>query len=150
MEEKRQSGINVSLPNLINICVDEIKNGEISGRIYHYYDKEPELFYNAVELLMKVEELFDKIRYPQASTRTRQFNQTDSPIYQSRPPRVADKDDVLEKRGKIASFATGVRFRQNSTWQGDFVRLETGEQKRFANTLSFLKLVDHELSKANK
>lgn len=27
-------------PNLISICVDEIRNGELSGRLYHCYSEE--------------------------------------------------------------------------------------------------------------
>ena len=70
MENKKQPQINISMPNLINICVDEKNNGEFSGRLYHCYGKEAEPFHNVVELLRKVEDLFDRICFPQASTKT--------------------------------------------------------------------------------
>lgn len=46
MSEIQRRRINLSSPNLISICVDEKKSGEISGRMYHYYQKEPLLFQN--------------------------------------------------------------------------------------------------------
>ena len=70
MEQNKTLQINISMPNLINICVDEKEHGEISGRIYHCYDKEPMLFNNVVEMLRKIEDLFDRICFPQASTKT--------------------------------------------------------------------------------
>ena len=53
MEQNKTLQINISMPNLINICVDEKEHGEIGGRIYHCYDKEPMLFHNVVEMLRK-------------------------------------------------------------------------------------------------
>lgn len=33
-------------PNFINMCIDNINDGELSGRIYHCYSKEPWKFTN--------------------------------------------------------------------------------------------------------
>ena len=142
MESKSPYNINISLPNLINICVDEIYEGEIRGRMYHCYDREPVIFSSAVELLMRAEELFDAIRFPQASTRTRQFQEKEAIVNPVRPVKVVDQRKIILHTGELASFVTGVRFRQGSTWQGDFTRMETGRQCHFSNTLNFLKLLD--------
>ena len=145
MDNKQQLNINISLPNLINICVDEVINGEISGRLYHCYSKDPVVFYNIIELLMEAEELFDRLRYPQASTRSRCFMEKERTAPAPRPEKLQDQKEVIQHRGRRGSFVIGVRFRQNSTWQGEFVTLETGNRRMFSNTLDFLKMIDHEL-----
>ena len=38
-------------PNLISICVDEIRNGELSGRLYHCYSEEACPFSNVAHLI---------------------------------------------------------------------------------------------------
>ena len=145
MDNKTQYNINISLPNLMNICVDEVIGGEIRGRLYHCYSKDPVVFYNIIELLMEAENLFDTINYPQASTRTRCFNEREMRPPAPRPEKQLDQREILQYRGRKASLAVGIRFRQGSTWQGEFVTMENGTRKMFSNTLDFLKLMDHEL-----
>ena len=58
-------------PNLISICVDEIRNGELSGRLYHCYSEEACPFSNVAHLIELAENLFDQIKFPQASTQMR-------------------------------------------------------------------------------
>ena len=47
-------------PNLISICVDEIRNGELSGRLYHCYSEEACPFSNVAHLIELAENLFDQ------------------------------------------------------------------------------------------
>lgn len=39
-------------PNFINMCIDNINDGELSGRIYHCYSKEPWKFTNILQLMI--------------------------------------------------------------------------------------------------
>ena len=147
MENKKQPQINISMPNLINICVDEKNNGEFSGRLYHCYGKEAEPFHNVVELLRKVEDLFDRICFPQASTKTRCFREAESIGHRIvRPEKLVEQTKVIEYRGNLGSFVTCVQFRQNSTWQGEVFWMEKGAKRRFANTLDFIKTLDSALA----
>lgn len=146
MENKKQPQINISMPNLVNICVDEREHGEISGRIYHCYDKEAVPFYNIVELLRKIEDLYDRICFPQASTKTRSFKETETAGRIVRPEKVVMQQDVIRYRGTIGSFVTCVKFRQNSTWQGELFWMEKGIKRQFANTLDFIKILDSALA----
>ena len=146
MENKRQPQINISMPNLINICVDEKTHGEFSGRLYHCYEKEAEPFYNVVELLRKIEDLFDRICFPQASTKTRCFREEEPTGRIVRPEKLVEQTKVIEYRGNLGSFVTCVQFRQNSTWQGEVFWMEKGAKRRFANTLDFIKTLDSALA----
>ena len=64
-----------SIPNLINICVDRSVQGEIGGRIYHYYENMPQKFDNVVQLLRYMESLYNSLQFPEASVALRDFVQ---------------------------------------------------------------------------
>ena len=142
MEQSTRKQINISMPNLINICVDEKVHGEIRGKLYHCYSKEPVKFDNVISLLTLAEELFDCIRYPQASTKTRCFGEEVPAARQERPEKVVEQLEVIEHQGVLGSFVLCVKFRQNSTWQGEIIWTEKGIRRRFTNTLDFIKLLD--------
>lgn len=144
MENVQQYKGNIFIPNLLNICVDRNVCGEVSGRLYHCYSSEPILFANIIELIREAEKLFDTIAFPQASTKTRSFVEPDEqPAMQvRRPEKVVDPKVVTAHKGELVSFVTNVRFRQNSTWQGEFFWVEQGRTIMFSNTLDFIKQID--------
>ena len=46
MEQTLKQQVNISAPNLLNICIDQVCDGEMKGRFYHCYAHEPETFSN--------------------------------------------------------------------------------------------------------
>lgn len=147
MSSTQQYRFNISAPNLVNICVDKNHHGEISGRMYHCYSEEPVRFLNIVELIREAEKLFDAIAFPQASTKTRQFTEESrkqtAPM--ERPVKMMRQEDVAANAGELGTFITTVRFRQNSTWQGEFFWVEKEENRQFVNMLDFIRLIDDAL-----
>lgn len=142
---KQKSQINISAPNLVTVCVDEEKDGEMSGRLYHCYTKEAQRFSNVVQLLRKMEELFDALSFPQASTETRSF------VAQEMPKPVilekfTEQRELLTYRGEAGTFVIWVRFRQNSAWQGELFWMEQEKKEAFFSTLEFIKLVSNALT----
>ena len=142
MENNISSQINISMPNLINICVNEKEHGEMNGQLYHCYSKEPIAFGNVIELLTIAEKLYDRICFPQASTKTRRFIEEEPQVQVKRPEKVVEQTEIIGHRGEIGSFVLCVQFRQNSTWQGEVIWLEKGIRRRFFNTLNFIKILD--------
>lgn len=151
MGNEQQYRINISVPNLVNICVDQKQAGEISGRLYHCYSAEPIKFLNIIELLREMEKLFDAIVFPQASTKTRCFVEKTGKkeTFSQKPERVALGQDIVKETGAVGTFVTDVRFRQNSTWQGVFWCAEKGCVQQFSNTLDFIKQIDSALTEEN-
>ena len=145
MEEKQKYPINISAPNLLNICIDEMVHGEIRGRMFHCYADEPIVFANVVELIKNAEDFFDAIAFPQASTQSRSFKE--KTVTKQYPPlkKVCGYEDIVCQRGELGSFITNVKFRQNSTWQGEIFWIEGEEKGIFTNSLDFVKLVDQAL-----
>ncbi len=139
----KQFKINLSPPNLLNICVDRTDNGEISGRVYHCYKKEAVSFANVVELIKIAEHLFENIGYPQASTKSRSFEDEErETALETRLEKVAESEDLLQYRGEKGTFITYVQYRQQSTWQGEVSWIEEEQSYRFQNTLELIKLID--------
>lgn len=141
MEKAPQYRVNISAPNLMNICIDEIDSGELRGRLYHCYSAEPIEFPNVVHLVVEMESLCDAIRFPQASTKTRTFFE-ETVVYADKPEKLVDQKEIIKHTGKKGTFITHIKFRQNSSWQGEFFWAEKETTYRFADTLSFLKMID--------
>ena len=115
-------------PNLISICVDEIRNGELSGRLYHCY----------IEL---AENLFDQIKFPQASTQMRTFTEKSQKTVQ--PPEKKKSAEELEKeRGKKGTMLLYVQYRQRSTWQGMVKWVEGDQEWKFFSELELFKIIN--------
>lgn len=150
MENRQQYPINISAPNLVNVCVDQICNGEMVGRLYHCYKKDASEFSNVVELVKKVEQLFDRISFPQASTQSRSFVESSSVSGRGCLEKVVEQEEVVQHRGKCGSFLVCVQFRQNATWQGNLFWAEKGMKKEFSNTLDFIKMMDQALAVTKK
>ena len=140
MKDRQGYPINLSSPNLVSICVDQSTDGEILGRLYHCYTEKAVPFSNVVQLLICMEELYDAISFPQASTRSRRFVQPRSSAHHCQ--KVQDQRSLLAYRGRRATFVTSVRYRQNSDWQGDVVWMEKGQRESFLSTLEFLKWIN--------
>lgn len=145
MERERECRVNLSAPNLVNICADISSGGEMSGRLYHCYTKEPQQFSNVVQLLKLMEELYDGIAFPQASTLSRHFKEQvreDKRIYR----KVREQKELLSYRGEEGTFITTVLYRQNSAWQGDVIWMEKERSETFVSTLEFIKLISNWLA----
>ncbi len=90
--------------------------------------------------------IFDRISFPQASTKPRYFVKPDE-VLGPKPVKSVAQEDVIRFTGSLATFITCVKFRQNSAWQGEVFWVEKGEPYRFFSTLEFIKLVDRGLVK---
>ena len=128
-------------PNFINMCIDNINDEELSGRIYHCYSKEPWKFTNILQLIELADDFFDKLEFPQASTSARSFTSTQFSGV-DRLDKVRSPEDFIENRGQKGTFFLNVRYRQNSSWQGSVTWVEEQREQHFRSALELLKLID--------
>lgn len=139
--------VNTAAPNLVNICIDVLSEGEYSGRIYDKYEKEAVLFGQSGQMISILDRFFDTLDYPQASTRYRSFQKLKigekSPVRKKETlVQVHTAEEILEHRGKKATFILHVQYRQNSTWQGKLIWVEAEDEEQFCSVLEFLKILD--------
>lgn len=128
-------------PNFINMCIDNINDEELSGRIYHCYSKEPWKFTNILQLIELADDFFDKLEFPQASTSARSFTSIQFSGV-DRLDKVRSPEDFIENRGQKGTFFLNVRYRQNSSWQGSVTWVEEQREQHFRSALELLKLID--------
>ena len=141
MTQREKYPFNIFVPNVLNICIDNNDGEEVSGRLYHCYSVEPVIFENIVEMIQAAERLFDEISFPQASTKTRSFQKTND-IYVKKTEKLMEQSAMLNYQGEKATFIVSVRFRQRSTWQGEFFSIKTMEKETFGSMVDFIKKID--------
>ncbi len=130
-----------SAPNIAVVCLDKINGKEASGRFYHYYSKEPLIFSTVGELVIKMDNFYDEIHFPQAGNEARTFAK---PQKKDRKEltRVQNTEEMKTHAGDIATFVVHVQYRQNATWQGKIVWAEENKEIGFRSALEMLKLMD--------
>ncbi len=138
--------INIAAPDLMVICFDKKEEQIGTGRMYHYYSKEEVPFVNEYQLLKLMEDVMERINYPQASTVTRNYRDkspVNTPVRKEKPEKVVGQEELLAHRGKLSTFVVYIQYRQNTTWQGDIVWVEQNVMKSFKSVLEMLKLMDN-------
>ncbi len=142
MEEPRWK---LFAPNLICIGMDGCKKNEYAGRIWHQYADDPIPFRDAVDMLRIMEELYDEWNFPQSSTKSHSFIETGStkePKQKKGARAKMDVNRIHNKHGNRGTFIVQVKYRQNSTWQGEVIWAERNQKQSFRSALELLKLID--------
>lgn len=131
-----------SAPNLLVVCVDAKRADDMSGRFYSRFETVGTGFRSSFDLVAKMDEFFDKINFPQASTQKRSFFGGVPGAAGRRPNEVQKVDDMMENKGDLATFIVHVQYRQNATWQGKIVWADKKKECSFRSALEMLKLMD--------
>ena len=108
------------------VCIDSAQEGLLTGRVYHPYLPSGAEFKNLMQFLLIMEDLLDKLQFPQSFTAPRSFRMQPEPA----PP-----------TGKIATFSVRVIFRQNASWQGSVTWLEEEKEENFRSVLELVLLM---------
>lgn len=101
MEQKHPIAWHV--PNLINICIDSVEDGEMTGKIYHCYSEEAIAFSNIIRMIETVEEFFDCLQFPQAATQTRSFHRKES-VQGQKLEKKLEQEQILQMRDRKEHF----------------------------------------------
>lgn len=130
----------------IQICIDEYDSGEIRGRLFNAYYKDAIFFDSCLEMIRKLDEIFDTFGYPHATMDLRRFDDDPNEAQQRRARRLnaAPVQDVIrhDARGKLATLRCRIMFRQNASWQGIVRWMEEELEDNFQSVLELLMLID--------
>lgn len=121
------------------VCVDDYEGCILKGRLINPGVHEPIPFYGAVQFFREMEKLLDDMRFPEAFSQIRVFQNKslDQP---------KEETTSAEDMGRMASFNLRVLFRQNASWQGSVTWLEGKQDEAFRSALELLFLMDSALS----
>lgn len=132
----------------IHICVDEYKEGEVSGRIYNASLNEPQYYYSVLEMIKCMDSIFNNLDYPHAGMNLRSFINIarQENVVKGAPAKIKNQPQMPVKRftvkGKAATFRVRVVFRQNASWQGFINWIERDITEEFKSCLEFLEIFD--------
>ena len=135
-------------PNLICVCVNTTEAGDYAGLIWNQYSDRPDVFHNSIEMIHRMEALYDAWNFPQRSTGRRTFKitkETSPGMGQEGVVQLMDARRVQEKKGDKGTFIVRVKYRQNATWQGEVIWTEQKQKRCFRSALELLKLIDSAL-----
>lgn len=105
----------------LRICIDDIKEREIQGRIYGIAVEKEMFFSCSSELLVMIDRLLDGIGKPQSSRKTRSFRDSAEETAHSYcvfPRSYHSSEEIREKHGKIMTRDVFFLSRLRSSWQG--------------------------------
>ncbi len=146
--------------NMVSLCVDTCDEKRQCGRLYHMYTKEPVRFMSLLQALSQMNELYDELQFPQASTVLRSFqrDQKTAQASEDRDPdsqrkgmrKMEEFEKVIEHRGERATFLIRVQYRQHSSWQGEVVWVDQQKKEYFRSALELVKLLDSALGTEEK
>ena len=146
---KAEKRIKLFAVNLVTVCVNGGQGGDYRGVYWDQYHTEAHPFISSMDLIWKLDSHFDELNFPQRSTVPRSFYpvKAEAVNHIKRLERVRVMSDIDEKRGEQATFIVQVKYRQNSTWQGQVVWAEENKKVYFRSALELLKLMDGALSR---
>lgn len=136
----------IGMPCGLVICIDRIDGGFLSGKYYHFYDRHGEAFDSLDELLFGMEQFFERINFPHASTNRRVFVKnivkTDG---KAERRKVMKEEELLAKHGDLGTFIVRVQHRQNSSWQGRITWSDKNKTVNFRSVWEMVQLIGNAL-----
>lgn len=144
--------INLSAPNLMNICVDSRRNSDISGRLYHRGQSKALNFETSGQMILKMDQWCDRIGYPQQEVLTREWNNRKDSMRNRRKKEVLSMsgEELLNNEGDEGTFVVHIKYRQNATWQGQVTWAEKKKMCNFRSALELIKLIDSALEEDSR
>ena len=145
--------------NLICVCIDDNKDADYQGLIYHQYADEPISFNGIADIILEMENLFDEWDFPQRGLAERKFDKKKENHKRPVPETEDDKlkieiisdthgvRNVQNKKGKLGTFVIQVVFRQDASWQGHVIYQEDNEKLDFNSALELIKIIDRAVTK---
>ncbi|WP_408070434.1 hypothetical protein [Butyrivibrio sp. JL13D10] len=134
--------------NLICVCVNEASDGDINGVLWTPYEEDSLPFNSGYEMVMLMDRLYDNWDFPQRTTSYRSFGQKDRSRDYHNPNSIRKREPIRSLktyRGEKATFIVHVKFRQNSSWQGQVLWSEKKKKVHFRSALELLKLMSSAL-----
>ena len=149
-----KSGIVTAASIQMRAVVITYGNDKIKGELYSRYLEAPYEFTSLVQMIEKMEEIFDAKGFPEKFMKPRSFGDGK----QGTKKYDAERNDIMkdtldstlqiEPGGSKCTFEITVKFRQNATWQGQILWAEKNLKQNFRSVLEMLKLMDEALIEA--
>ena len=133
----------IGAPNGVVLCIDQVRDGEWKGRLYHSYRTDAISFENIEQMTREMEKLYDDLRFPHPADNQRSFAPgTKMVAQQQERKKIMSDEKLLSKHGDIGTFIVRVQHRQNSSWQGRITWMEEDKTIQFRSVWEMIKLME--------
>ena len=133
----------IGAPNGVVLCVNGSNEGDLSGVFYHSYSTEAVPFSGIGQMVLRMEKLYDYLRFPYPGTNSRTFGEEKKLTRMTEERKKIMSDDaLLSKHGDIGTFIVRVQHRQNSSWQGRITWMEEDKTVQFRSVWEMIKLIE--------
>jgi len=132
--------------------VTSFGESKLRGELHSIYLNEPYEFFSLVQMIEKMDDIFDTKSFPEAFMSPRTFGSHKHRAQKNE----AERNDVMKDTinpgfqpdagGAKCTFEITVKFRQNATWQGQILWAEKNLRQNFRSVLEMLKLMDEALT----
>lgn len=118
------------------LSIDSYEDRVPVGTIINPFLSEPINFYGTMDMIVKIQDLIERMNFPKPHTLIRKFGDT---ILEP------DRFECISKPSKMATFTLQIMFCQNSSWQGVLKWNDTQKTECFRSTLELLLLLNSAL-----
>ena len=133
----------IGAPNGVVLCINGSNEGDLSGVFYHSYSTESVPFSGIGQMVLRMEKLYDYLRFPYPGTNSRTFGKEKKLTRMTEERKKIMSDDaLLSKHGDIGTFIVRVQHRQNSSWQGRITWMEEDKTVQFRSVWEMIKLIE--------
>ena len=123
------------------IAVDNYSSIDFCGKLYNPFLKQCVQIDSFQQLIKELDTLMDEIGCPMSGMEKRSFTKKNK--LHGRADQTSDKTQA--PRGKIATFAIRIQYRNNASWQGTVKWLEGDAEEYFRSMLELFWLLDSAL-----
>jgi hypothetical protein len=133
----------IGTPAGVVLCVNGNDGGDLRGEFYHSYSESPVPFNGMGQMILRMEKLYDYLRFPYPGTVSRSFGKEKKLKRLTQERKKIMKDEaLLSKHGDIGTFIVRVQHRQNSSWQGRVTWMEKDKTIQFRSVWEMIKLIE--------
>lgn len=135
------------IPNdltVTKIIISQIETHEYDGYFYNEYDGAYIKFHSLLQLLKKLDNLFDRCNFPEVTHEYRKFSEPKEDKKRMGKEHIMRKNEnQSDESVKNATFLLQVKFRRNASWQGQIQWVDKNMKKNFRSTLELIRLIDN-------
>lgn len=129
-------------PNMLWLCLDQSNyDNIIQGTFHTVMDRESVSFYDVNQMILKIDEYFDHVQYPQSFQQKRSFKESTAAtteFAQQRKQPVRKDDDIIIQKGAIFTGVLMVMTRQHANWQGSLLDCDFNKLFEFRDIVELI------------
>ena len=125
--------------NSFRLCIDTLEDNLCIGRIYSPLCPKALVFRDLTNMVLLMDEVFDKNNYPRAYQNKRSFKKIE--IMKEKAEIKYEIEQLIKERGDIATFDIIVTSRQHTCWQGIIKNIDGKIVSSFKSELNLIDIL---------